>query len=169
MRRPKRCRPRFAKTGINARKKKLNGVTASASSEAAKYRLQILDLDVFSICSKQRSSHAQHDKEEGRVPGVPLTTEAIMNKWSSAPRCSYSHVLTTIRNGPHRLSLDRIAHGVAHEDSTTLVACRMLNSPSGMTRAKWCSIMLLQNKVDLNAAARASFQAEADSLALAIV
>jgi hypothetical protein len=87
-----------------------------------------------------------------------------MIKWANAPRCRHSHVLTTICNTPRRMSLDRIAHGVAHEDSTTLVVCRMLNPPAGMTRAKWCSIMLLQTKVVLSQAVRDSFQAEAEAV-----
>ena len=148
------------------KEKHLNGVTANSHTEAAQYRLQIHELDVYSICAKQRSSHAQHDEEDGRVPAVPLTAESIMNKWSAAPRCAHSHVLTTIRNGPRRVSLDRIAHGVAHEVSTTVIVCRMLNPPSGMSRAQWCSIMSLQKRVPLTDAVRASFKAEAGNFSI---
>jgi hypothetical protein len=142
-------------------RKHLNGVSASSVSEKVEYKLQINNLDVYTICKAQATSHAQHDDDAGRVPEVPLTAENIMIKWSAAPRCAHSHVLTTIRNGPRRLSLDRTATRVAHEDSTTLVVCRMLNPPSGMSRAKWCSIMWQQTKVELTDAVRASFKAEA--------
>ena len=106
-------------------------------------------------------SHSNNDAHKGRVPEAPLTPEAMYAKWRDAGMvCAYSGVMTTIENGPLRVSLDRVAHGVAHEASTTRIVCRMLNSAAGMSRAKFITIMLRQGLVPLKPVVRLAYAAE---------
>jgi hypothetical protein len=138
-----------------------NGVTVSQRADKAAYDRQCSDCDVATI-AKYAAKH--HREEDGRKFGAAaphqLTVQEMVDKWIAAPRCAHSGVVLTIRNGPRRVSMDRVNNAVHHTAANTVGVCRLLNSPAGMSRAKFCTIMLRQGVVPLTPVVRAAFAAE---------
>jgi hypothetical protein len=147
----------------NRKHKTRNGVTVSQVEDKAAYYRQCSDLDVACITGYAASHHRQHDTRRFRLKTTPpdqLTQEEMVDKWITAPRCAHSGVLLTIRNGPRRVSMDRVDNAVHHTAANTVCACRLLNSPAGMSRAKFCATMLRQGVVRLKPVVRLAYASE---------
>jgi hypothetical protein len=147
----------------NRKHKTRNGVTVSQVEDKAAYYRQCSNLDVAYITAVATESHRTNDKNRFRLKTTPpdqLKQAEMVDKWIAAPRCAHSGVLLTIRNGPRRISMDRVDNAVHHTAANTVCACRLLNSPAGMSRAKFCTIMLRQGVVRLKPVVRLAYASE---------
>jgi hypothetical protein len=147
----------------NRKHKARNGVTVMTVEDKAAYNRQCSDLDVAYITAVATCAHRQSDTKRFRLKTTPpdqLTQEEMVDKWIASPRCAHSGVLLTIRNGPRRVSMDRVDNDVHHTAANTVGACRLLNSAAGMSRAKFCTIMLRQGVVPLKPVVRLAYAAE---------
>ena len=148
-------------TSRDNRKNKAAGGVYSKREDVVEHGKQCRDKDAYTIYRGACSSHCQSDSRCGRAAvSQELKPEIMFDKWQRAPCSAQAGVLMTIKNGPWRISLDTTAHGVGHEDSSTVVTCRLLNSAAGMSSAKFCTIMLRQNIVTLKPVVRLAYAAD---------
>jgi len=141
-----------------------NGVNVSQAVNRKEYILQYANKTVRGLCSKACVSHAQSDAKLKRTPDVSqLTPFEMYRRWWSRCRCPYSHIIVSLIQGFTRVSVDRVGpHNCAHELEHVELCIRLLNSQAGMTRKKFCFLMINQTKVKL---AQDIFKAYKDELA----
>jgi hypothetical protein len=130
---------------------KQNGVTASLAVTQKRYQHQYANKTVRGLCSKACDSHAYSDAKLKRTPAVSqLTPIEMYRRWWSRCRCTYSHIIVSLIQGFTRVSVDRVGpHNCSHELKHVELCIRLLNSPAGMTRKKFCFLMINQTKMKL--------------------
>ena len=130
---------------------KQNGVTASPAVHQKWYQHQYANKTVRGLCSKACSNHATSDAKRKRTPAVSqLTPFEMYRRWWRLCRCPYSHIIVSLIQGFTRVSVDRVGpHNWSHELEHVELCIRLLNSPAGMTREKFCFLMIHQTKMKL--------------------
>jgi len=130
---------------------KQNGVNVSQAVNRKRYDHQYINKTVRGLCSNACSNHAKSDAKLKRTPAVSqLTPIEMYRRWWSRCRCTYSHIIVSLIQGFTRVSVDRVGpHKCSHELEHVELCIRLLNSPAGMTRKKFCFLMINQTKVKL--------------------
>jgi len=128
-----------------------NGVTASPAMNKKTYNNQHANKTVRGLCSHACCNHAYSDAKLKRTPAVSqLTPIEMYRRWWSRCRCPYSHIIVSLIQGFTRVSVDRVGpHNCSHELEHVELCIRLLNSAAGMTRKKFCFLMINQTKVKL--------------------
>jgi len=130
---------------------KQNGVTASPTVNRKEYNHQYYNKTVKGLCTNACANHATHDAKHKRTPDVSqLTPIEMYRRWWFRCRCTYSHIIVSLIQGFTRVSVDRTGpKDCTHELEHVELCIRLLNSPAGMTRKKFCFLMINQTKVKL--------------------
>jgi len=131
---------------------KQNGVNVSQTVSRKKYKYQYANKTVRGLCSKACASHAYSDAKLKRIPAVSqLTAIEMYRRWWGQCRCPFSHIIVTLIQDFTRVSVDRVGpEKCAHELQYIVLTIRLLNSAAGMTREKFCYLMVNQTKVKLD-------------------
>jgi hypothetical protein len=116
-----------------------------------RYAHQFANKTVRGLCSIACASHAYSDAKHKRTPAVSqLTAYEMYRRWWRLCRCPYSHIIVSLIQGFTRISVDRTGpKDCSHELEHVELCIRLLNSPAGMTREKFCYLMVNQTKVKL--------------------